>query len=188
MSELSTSLVSVVVGFVLGQGASHISRRFERRRQRDSARRLIALETGANLDLLLEYWHNVILEPDEVKEEESEADRYTRRALEIPFPTGVDDAWLCQLGDLPEFLSREELTAAWHFYNDISKIGALRHKLELVCLEDAPSHRFGYSRSSGALTGQGLMSATFTSESAALVFELRHAIEAILASGRPIAA
>lgn len=186
MPEFITSLVAVFVGFLLGQASSLLSERRVSSRRRRACRALVSLEVGSNLELLADYWHNVTLEPDEEDPEEVLAERYARRAVEIPLPSFTDLAWSSQLVHLPEVLSEKEMTDTWNFYNSVSIVCVLHDKLAAVRSSETSAPDTRYPRSSRATRDEGLTAATFTSESAALVFDLRQIIDATLKTGHPI--
>jgi hypothetical protein len=187
MAETAISLIGVVVGFVLGQAASLLSAFRQSRRRRRSTRSLVSLEAGSNLELLSEYWRNVSLEPDEDDSKEIQGERYARRALEIPLPSFADVAWSSHLHHLPEILSEAELVGVWHLYNGLSSIRVLHAKLAAVRTASTSASHAGYPRASRAMEREGFTSATFETESAAVVFDLRQTVESTLEAGNPLA-
>lgn len=186
MAEIITSLVGVVVGFLLAQAANLFSMQRVIARRRKSSRTLVSLEVTSNLELLSDFWQNVTLEPEENDPDEVAAERYGRRATEIPLPFFAELAWSSQLDHLPEVLSENELTEVWTFYDGISKIRVLHRRLVSVRESGAAERISKFPRSSRAMKHSGLSAATFHTESAAIVYDLRQMACATLEAGNPL--
>lgn len=197
-----TSLVGVIVGFVLGQIASVLRWVLSSRRANRLCRLLVSLEIQHNLTLLQDYWHNVALPPDEDADDdadddsvstapnpqakpEAEVDRLARRAVEIPLPILSSRALDSQLGALPNALTEVEMRAVWRFYEDLSQVRAL-HEWLCALSRTASEKKTGFPSASRAVRSQALTSATFYDTKSAAIFDFRRAIAELLRAGNPL--
>lgn len=185
MDKIVGSLIGVVVGFLLSQFAGFVKGTAAKRRERNSIRRLLSLELNQNLSQLEDYWHDVSLSPDEDEPKENQTLRLVRRSQEIPYPSFVSIVWQSHISRLAEFLNEEELKEVWRQYEIIRFLPSLHEKLgsATTCKTE---REYGYSRASRALRVQGINSATFKSESAALMMEFKILIEESLKIGNPL--
>jgi hypothetical protein len=186
MEKIIGSLVGVIVGFVLSQVATYMKESSVRKKERISIRNLILMELEQNINLLEDYWHDVSLSPDEDEPEENYTDRLVRRTKEIPYPPLISIVWQSHIGRLAEVLENEELKSIWRQY-EIFRFLPILHERLVISDSEKVKREYGYSRASRALRTQGLTSATFNSESAALMMEYKTLITEVLENGNPLA-
>ena len=179
------SLIGVVVGFFLSQLANYMRDSSIKKRERRSIRNLLSMELEQNLNLLKDYWHDVSLEPDEDESDENHTVRLVRRSKEIPYPPLLSDAWRSHIGRLSEVLDENELKDVWQQYEIARFLPILLERL-INAEPDDESREFGYARASRALREQGLTTATFRSEGAALMMEYKTLISKSIKLGNPL--
>jgi len=179
------SLAGIVVGFLLSQVAVYINASRAKKKEKLSIKALLVLELNQNLNLLKDYWHDVSLPPDEDEVKENFTVRLVRRSKEIPYPPLLSLVWEAHISKLPEVLDENDLKNIWHQY-EIMRFLPMLHERLIQLDADASTREHGYLRASRALRNQGAVSATFKSESAALMMEYKTLIVESIELGNPL--
>lgn len=192
MNEIAWGqIVGVIVGFLLSQTAGLVSWFLSTRREKKIVRLLVWLEIDQNFSLLGDYWRNVSLPADDddddekPKGKERESDRLARRAVLIPLPVLSDTAFTSQLGALPKALNETEIRAAWRVYEALAQVRALHAWLVHVAGTPA-SNADSFPSTSRAIRSEGLLSATFVTNKAGALFDLKKTIQLLLNDGNPL--
>lgn len=119
-----TTLGAVFLGFLLGQASEWFKLRRKAKKQRDSVRRLIELETKNNV-YLIQKFRNAILEKKEIWNSEDGSFLYNQlaeQASRVPFPPLTTDAWRANLGEVAAAYTESELEAMWTLQRELKRI------------------------------------------------------------------
>ncbi|WP_423459469.1 hypothetical protein [Ottowia sp. VDI28] len=165
MSDLETmrsitTLGAVLLGFLLGQASEWFKSRRKAKKQKESVRRLIELETKNNVSLIQKFW-NAILERKENWDSEDGSFLYAQladQASRIPFPPLTTDAWRANLGEVAIAYTEPELEAMWKLQRELDRILSLH---AFFC--EAQNERRDASRFTHTAHGSSAMGAIISS-------------------------
>lgn len=122
-----TTLGAVLLGFLLGQTSEWFKSRRKAKKQRESVRSLIELETNNNLSLINNFW-NAILGRKESWNSEDGSFPYAQladQASRVPFPPLTTDAWRANLSEVATAYVESELKAMWKLQRELDRIFSL---------------------------------------------------------------
>lgn len=151
-----TTLGAVLLGFLLGQTSEWFKSRRKAKKQRESIRRLIELETKNNVSLIQEFW-NAILGKKESWGSEDGSFLYAQladQASRVPFPPLTTDAWRANLGEVATAYTELELEAMWKLQRELDRIFSLH---TFFC--EAQNERRDASRFTHTMHGSSVMGA-----------------------------
>lgn len=209
-SKLVISLISVVVGFFLGQSANIIRDLFATRCRKKNIRELVSLEVGENLKRLAEYGHELTMPPgasaDDLDDEEegssdnvSEDKRSSRTPLEhrtwyltakrcgeIPFPNLSNMVWSSHVNELASVFTKHELQALWNLYDGIQRLPLL-HTEVCSAFKDNPEEEWGdYQRSPAGLRASGTDSIVFGNKAASIGHDFNALLKWLMDTKNPL--
>ena len=117
MNEFILTIVSVVLGFILGQSADIFKNLKENRERRKSIKKLVELEINKNKTLLTKYWKAVA--KSEVIWFEKEKFNFVKLAYsinDIPFPKLSRMVWDNNINSISDVYKSNDIMELWDIY------------------------------------------------------------------------
>lgn len=117
MNEFILTIVSVLLGFILGQSADIFKNLKENRERRKSIKKLVELEINKNKTLLTKYWKAVA--KSEVIWFEKEKFNFVKLAYsinDIPFPKLSRMVWDNNINSISDVYKSNDIMELWDIY------------------------------------------------------------------------
>jgi hypothetical protein len=148
MGALAT-IVGVILGFALGQGAEHFKLKRDKKKTVRSVRLLLFLETKKNYRLLSIYWRGLdkLVTEQQGGKPANPSSSHAHAIVDVAFPVFSRLAWDNVFVRMPESFSYEEIIHIWDYYEDLLQLAKLRMDIldlrrdcesKIVAAETAP--------------------------------------------------
>ena len=143
-----TTLVAVVLGFILGQIAEWLRSRKSGRKLIETTQTLVALELARNHSMLIDYWRRVASAYDPCHAENGVLNyiKVARAVIKFPFPPIGKNVWLASFNKLPLAYSPETLTELWSSYEAFEQLQMLYEQLESLERNSEDAGRYSESK------------------------------------------
>jgi hypothetical protein len=176
-----TTLLGVVIGFVLSTLNQWLVDRRKERGEAESVRVILRLEIDTNIEALRQFWAKSTTSSDGTVMEPNNVYRYAQGLIDTPFPRFKQDAFRSQLHLLAKSLAEQQILDVFRVYDDLDKVEELKNKLEEKKGDIRNVQEIGATSSEGSIVG-----VEFGNLAQVLWPQIENIVIPLLASGNPL--